>query len=57
MKMPGTCTGPKKLSESLETWGRRHLGGHDLVRRIDRQERGSDMVQKVFRIRDAKNGT
>ena len=57
MKMPGTCTGPKKLSESLETWGRRHLGGHDLVRRIDRQEKNSDMVQKVFRIRDAKNGT
>ena len=38
MKMPGTCTGPKFLSKSLEKWRRRDLGGHDLVRRMDRQE-------------------
>ena len=37
MKIPGKCTGPKFLSESTETWRRRHLGGHDLVRRMDRQ--------------------
>ena len=30
MKMPGKCTGPKFL-------GRRHLGGHDLGSRMDRQ--------------------
>ena len=37
MKMPGRCTGPKFLSKSLGKWRRRHLGGHDLVRRMDRQ--------------------
>ena len=37
MKMPGRCTGPKFLSKSLGTWRRRHLGGHDFVRRMDRQ--------------------
>ena len=37
MKMPGKCTGPKVLSKSLEKWRTRHLGGHDLVRRMDRQ--------------------
>ena len=33
----GRCTGPKFLSKSLENGRRRHLGGHDLVRRMDRQ--------------------
>ena len=37
MKMPGRCDGPKFLSKRLENWRRRHRGGHDLVRRIDRQ--------------------
>ena len=37
MNMPGRCTGPKFLSKSLGKWVRRHLGGHDLVRRIDRE--------------------
>ena len=37
MKLPGRCTGPKFLSKSLGKWRRRHLGGHDLVRRMDRQ--------------------
>ena len=37
IKMSGKCTGPKFLSKSLEKWGRRHLGGHDLVRRMDTQ--------------------
>ena len=37
MKMPGRCTGPKLLSKSLGKWKRRHLGGHDLVRRMDRR--------------------
>ena len=39
IKMPGKCTGPKLLSKRFEKWGRRHLGGHDLVRRMDRQEK------------------
>ena len=37
MKMPGRCYGPKFLSKGLGKWRRRHLGGHDLVRRMDRQ--------------------
>ena len=36
MKMPGKCTGPKILVKKFEKWRRRHLGGHDLVRSIDR---------------------
>ena len=37
MKMPGRCTGPKLFSKSLGKWRRRHLGGHDFVRRMDRE--------------------
>ena len=37
MKMPGKRTGPKYLSENVGKWRKRHLGGHDLVRRVDRQ--------------------
>ena len=37
MKVPGRCSGPNLLSKSLKTLRRRHLGGHDLVRRMDRQ--------------------
>ena len=37
MKMLGKCTGPKYLSTNVGKWGKRHLGGHDLVRRLDRQ--------------------
>ena len=37
MKMQGRCDGPKFLSKRLEKWRRRHLEGHDLVRRMDRQ--------------------
>ena len=33
MKIPGKCTRPKYLSENLGKWRKRHLGGHDLVRR------------------------
>ena len=46
MKMPGKCTGPKFLSKSLGKWGRRHLGGHDLVRRMDRQGEASIWCRK-----------
>ena len=35
MKMPSGCDGPKFLSKRLGKW--RSRGGHDLVRRIDRQ--------------------
>ena len=39
MKMPGTCTGPKYLSKYIGKWRKRHLGGHDLVRRVEDKER------------------
>ena len=29
--------GPKYLSDIIGKWGKRHLGGHDLVRRVNRQ--------------------
>ena len=32
----GKCTGPKYLSKNLGTWKKRHLEGHDMVRRMDR---------------------
>ena len=37
MKMQGRCDGPEFLSKRSGKWGSRHLGGHDLVRRMDRQ--------------------
>ena len=37
MEMQGTCTGPKNLSADLGKWRKRHLGGYDMVRRMDRQ--------------------
>ena len=38
MKMPGKRTGPKYLSKKKKkTWGKRHVGGNDLVSRVDRQ--------------------
>ena len=36
MKMPGRCTRPFFLSKGLGKWRSRHLGGCDLVRRMDR---------------------
>ena len=36
-KMPRKCTGPKYLSKPKGKWGKRNRGGHDLVRRVDRQ--------------------
>ena len=37
MKMPGKCTGPKFMQKKFGYCEKRHLGGHDLVRRVDRQ--------------------
>ena len=51
------CTGPKFLSKSLSKWRRRYLGGHDLVRRMDRQGEVLIWCRKVFGICEAKNGT
>ena len=57
VKMPGKCEGPKFLSTIYGKWRKKYLGGHDLVRRVDRQGRGSDMEKKVFGLCEAKNGT
>ena len=38
MEIKGKCTGPKYLSENFGRWRKRHLGGHDLVRKVDRKE-------------------
>ena len=37
MKMPGKCMGPTYLSENVGKWRKRPLGGHDLVRRLNKQ--------------------
>ena len=37
MKMPGTCSRPKYLSKNLGKWRKRHFGGHDMLRKMDRQ--------------------
>ena len=52
MKMPGRCTGPKFLSKSLGKWRRRHLGGHDVVRRMDRQKEVSKNGAENVRVRE-----
>ena len=40
MKIKGTCAGPKWLTKGsklkFRRWGKLHLGGHDIVRRVDR---------------------
>ena len=56
MKMPGRCDGPKISSKSLGKWRSRHVGGLDLVRRMDRQ--GEVLIRcRRFGICEAKNGT
>ena len=35
MRCGGKCTGPIYMSENFGKWRKRHLGGHDLARRID----------------------
>ena len=37
MKMPRKCTGQKLFPKSSAKWRTSHLGGHDLVRRMDRE--------------------
>ena len=57
MKMPGQCAGPKFLSTNFGKWGKRHLGGHDLVRRMDNQGEVLIWCRKMFGLCEAKNGT
>ena len=38
-------------------WRKRHLGGHDLVRRMDRQEEVLILVQKMLGLCEAEGGT
>ena len=56
MKMPGKCTGPKYLSGFFGKWRERHLGGHDLLRRMDKQGEIFDMVQEMPRLCETENG-
>ena len=58
MMVPRKCIGPKYLSENLvENGKKQHLGGHDLVRRMDRQGGSSDLVREMLGTCEAKNGT
>ena len=37
LKLQGKCIGPMYVSKKLGKWRKRHLGGHDVVRRTDRE--------------------
>ena len=47
--MQGKCAGPKWLKvdskHKSRRWGNLHVGGHDMVRRVD-----PDVVQEVLRL-------
>ena len=47
--MPGKCEGPRWLgndsNHKLQRWSDRHLGGQDMVRRVDQNVRGLRVVQ------------
>ena len=57
MKMPGRCDGPKLLSKRIENWERWYVGGHDLVRRMDRQGEVLIWCWKCSGYARQKNGT
>ena len=56
MEMPGNCTGPKLLSKNLEKW-EGVIWEVMTCQKNGQTGRSPDMVQKVFGIREAKNGT
>ena len=56
MKMPRQCTGPRYLSKNFGKCGKRHLGGHDLVRRVDRQGQVIIWCKKLFGLYKAEDG-
>ena len=51
------CAGPTYLSKNLGQRGKLHLGGHDMVRRMDRQGEVLIWCGEMFSICEAKNGT
>ena len=57
MKMPGKYTGPQYLSIVFGERGKRHLGGHDLVRRVDRQGEVLILVQEMLGLCETMNPT
>ena len=58
MKMKGKCTGPVCLSENFGKMEKAiTLGGHDLVRRVDRQGEVLIRCRKCSALCEAKNGT
>ena len=58
MKMPRHMYRTKIVVENVwKKWRRRHLGGHDLVRRMDRQGEVRIWCRKCSELREAKNGT
>ena len=56
MKIPGTCTGLKYLSEILGKWGKRSWGGHDFFfgKKSEQTGRSFVMVQKNVRVTRGK---
>ena len=57
MKMPGKCTGPQFSFKKFGKMGKAPSGRSSLGQEDGQAGRSSDMVQKVFGICEAKNGT
>ena len=57
MKMQGKCIRPKNTCQNFGKWRKRHLGGHDKVRRLDRQGEVLIWCRKMNRLCEAKDGT
>ena len=48
MNMCGSRVAGKDSNHKLKMWVERHLGGHDIVRRVDRNGEALDLVWKVL---------
>ena len=57
MKMPGRCTGPQFSVKKIREMAKAPSGRTRLGQKNGQTGRGINMVQKVFWIREAKNGT
>ena len=56
-RMPRTCTGPKIFAKKFGKMAKTAFGRSRLGQKNGQVGRGSDMVQKVFGMCEAKNGT
>ena len=59
LKIQGKCEGPKLLQEdskhNLGRWSKSHLGGHDMVRRVDRNGETQILGAESVRVMRGKD--